>query len=138
MLQDGLSPVGDSQTASASGTSTSMHLLLNQEYIKNRCPFESVSATLKLSMDMEMRICGLETLTQEVKSDFHAFKTNFKEGMTKIQLTLNTILQLLQPQASNPHASTAQPTHVQHYSQSQYQYQDQLQGQAPSPDQVQS
>ncbi|KAG2295705.1 hypothetical protein Bca4012_002899 [Brassica carinata] len=36
---------------------------------------------------MEMHVCGLETLTQKIKSDFHAFKTDLKEEMTKSQST---------------------------------------------------
>nr|VDD30911.1 unnamed protein product [Brassica oleracea] len=51
--------------------------------------------------------------------------------MTKTQSTLNMILQLLQPQASNSSAFTAQPTQAQRQSQSYSQAQPQGQGQAP-------
>ncbi|KAG2276156.1 hypothetical protein Bca4012_043640 [Brassica carinata] len=69
-------------------------------------------ATVKRSLDMEMQ-------------------TYFKEEMTKTQSTLNMILQLLQPQASNSSAFTAQPTQAQRQSQSYSQAQPQGQGQAP-------
>ncbi|KAG5383924.1 hypothetical protein IGI04_035394 [Brassica rapa subsp. trilocularis] len=100
-------------SALTAGTTTSKRRVLNQGYIKlvqtrkgtiyglgsvqfkKRCPSESVPATLKRSLDMEMR-----------------------------------------PQASNPPASTAQPTQAQRQSQSQAQPQGQ--GQAPSPAQDQS
>ncbi|KAL0796456.1 hypothetical protein Bca101_067833 [Brassica carinata] len=97
-------------------------------------PSESVPAALNRNLDMEMRICGLENITQEIKSDFlavksdvQAFKTDFNAGMAKTQSSLHMILQFLQPQASNPAASTAQPN------QSQASPEGQGQGQAPSP-----
>lgn len=72
----------------------------------------------------------METITQEIKSDFQtlksdvqAIKTDFNQGMAKTQSSLDMILQFLQPQASNHAASTAQPT----------QSQAPPQGQAPSP-----
>ncbi|WZZ14431.1 hypothetical protein YC2023_107520 [Brassica napus] len=34
---------------------------LGSVQFKKRCPSESVPATLKRSLDMEMRVCGLET-----------------------------------------------------------------------------
>ncbi|KAF2537817.1 hypothetical protein F2Q68_00020591 [Brassica cretica] len=36
---------------------------LGSVQFKNICPSELVPATLKRSLDMEMRVCGLETLT---------------------------------------------------------------------------
>ncbi|WZY93085.1 hypothetical protein YC2023_065414 [Brassica napus] len=147
MLEDG-SPVGDSQTCSTAATENSKRLLLNQEYIKrgktrkgtiyglgsvqfnNKHPSESVPASLNRNIGLETRVCGLETITQEIKSDFQtlksdvqAIKTDFNQGMAKTQSSLDTILQFLQPQASNHAASTAQPT----------QSQAPPQGQAPSP-----
>ncbi|CAH8320286.1 unnamed protein product [Eruca vesicaria subsp. sativa] len=140
-MQDG-SPTGEGQTCSTAATTNSKRLLLNQEYIKrgqarkgtiyglgnvqykNIEPSESVPASLKRSLGMEMRVCDVETLAQEIKSDVLEFKTDFQEKMTQTQSTLNTILQLLQPQASNPSASTAQPTQSQA-----------PQGQAPSQSQ---
>ncbi|KAJ0234699.1 hypothetical protein HA466_0271700 [Hirschfeldia incana] len=150
MLQEG-STFGDSET----DTTTSKRLLLNQEYIKrgqtsrgtiyglgnlqyqNKGPSESVPAALKRNNDMEMRVSGLESITQEVKSDVnalkadvHALKTDFNEATTKTQSTLNSILQLLQPQSS-----AAQPS--QRQSPSHSQAQSEGQGQAPSPAQDQ-
>ncbi|WZZ03148.1 hypothetical protein YC2023_089069 [Brassica napus] len=147
MLEDG-SPVGDSQTCSTAATENSKRLLLNQEYIKrgktrkgtiyglgcvqfnNKHPSESVPASLNRNISLETRVCSLETITQEIKSDFQtlksdvqAIKTDFNQGMAKTQSSLDTILQFLQPQASNHAASTAQPT----------QSQAPPQGQAPSP-----
>lgn len=91
-----------------------------------KCPSKSVPASIKRNLNMEMQVRGLETLTQEIRSEVHAFKTDFSEGNAKTQSTLNTILKLLQPQASNPLASTAQPT------------QSEAQGQAPSQAQDQT
>ncbi|KAF2560768.1 hypothetical protein F2Q70_00015778 [Brassica cretica] len=128
MLQEG-SPGVDSQTDSTAGTTTSKRLLLTQEYIKrgetrrgtiyrlgnlqykNKCPSESVPAALKRDIDIEMRVSGLETLTQKIKSDVHDLKSDFNEGTARTQSTLNMILQLLQPQAFN-----AQPSQSQHHS----------------------
>ncbi|KAH0858440.1 hypothetical protein HID58_086701, partial [Brassica napus] len=153
MLEDG-SPVGDSQTCSTAATENSKRLLLNQEYIKrgktrkgtiyglgsvqfnNKHPSESVPASLNRNIGLETMVCGLETITQEIKSDFQtlksdvqAIKTDFNQGMAKTQSSLDTILQFLQPQASNHTASTAQPTQ----SQAPRQGQAPPQGQAPSP-----
>ncbi|KAL0876700.1 hypothetical protein Bca101_026405 [Brassica carinata] len=153
MLQDD-SPVGESQTCSTAGTVNSKHLLLNQEYIKrgttckgtifglssvlfnDNHPSDSVPAALNRKLDMEMQICGLENLTQEIKSDFLAvksdvqtFKTDFNEAMAKTQSGLDMILKFLQPQVSNPADSTAQPNQ----SQASPEGQGQGQGQAPSP-----
>ncbi|KAG5387860.1 hypothetical protein IGI04_029401 [Brassica rapa subsp. trilocularis] len=122
MTQDG-SPVGESQPCSTSGTITSKCLLLNQEYIKRgqtrkgeifyglgsvqfktTTTSQFVPALPKRSLDMEMRMCGIETTTDEVKADLNAFK-------------------ILQPQASVPPASTTQAT----------QPHPDRQAQAPSP-----
>ncbi|XP_022561458.1 uncharacterized protein LOC106366432 [Brassica napus] len=109
MLQDG-SPLNDSQTESTAATKTSKRLLLNEEYIKrgqtrkgtiyglgnlqykNKRPSESVPAALNREINMETQVSGLETLTQEIKSDVHALKTDFNEGTTRTQSTLNMIL----------------------------------------------
>ena len=105
----------------------------NLQY-KNKRPSESVPAALNRNIDIEMRVSGVETLMQEIKSDVHALKTDFNEGTAKTQSTLNMILQLLQPQAS-----TAQPSQSQHHSPSHSEAQPQGQaqpeghGQAPSP-----
>ncbi|KAG5384638.1 hypothetical protein IGI04_036108 [Brassica rapa subsp. trilocularis] len=56
--------------------------LSNLQY-KNKHPSGSVPAALKQNIDMEMRVSGLETLTQEIKSDVHALKTYFNEGTSK-------------------------------------------------------
>ncbi|KAH0913944.1 LOW QUALITY PROTEIN: hypothetical protein HID58_028390 [Brassica napus] len=135
MTQDG-SPVGESQPCSTSGTITSKCLLLNQEYIKGEIFYglgsvqfkttttsQFVPALPKRSLDMEMRMCGIETTTDEVKADLNAFKSDFKEEMAAKRSTLNMILQVLQPQASVPPASTTQAT----------QPHPDRQAQAPSP-----
>ncbi|KAH0904339.1 LOW QUALITY PROTEIN: hypothetical protein HID58_043842 [Brassica napus] len=151
MLQDG-SPLGDSQTESTAATRTSKCLLLNEEYIKrgqtrmgtiyglgnlqykNKRPSESVPAALNREINMETRVSGLETLTQEIKSDVHALKTGFNEGTARTQSTLNMILQLLQPQAFAAQASQSQhhsPSHS--AAQPQGQAQPEGHGQAPTP-----
>ncbi|KAF3542241.1 hypothetical protein DY000_02010432 [Brassica cretica] len=141
MAQDG-SPVGESQMCSTSGTTTSKCLLLNQEYIKRgqtrkgetfyelgsvqfrtTTTSQFVPALLKRSLDMEMRLCGIETTTDEVKADLNAFKSDFNEEMAAKTSTLNMILQVLQLQASVPPASTTQAT----------QPHPDRQAQAPSP-----
>ncbi|KAH0868030.1 hypothetical protein HID58_075052 [Brassica napus] len=151
MLQDG-SPLGDSQTESTAATRTSKRLLLNEEYIKrgqtrrgtiygignlqykNKRPSESVPAALNREINMETRVSVLETLTQEIRSDVHALKTDFNKGTARTQSTLNMILQLLQPQAS-----AAQASQSQHHSPShsaappQGQAQPEGHGQAPTP-----
>ncbi|KAH0899515.1 hypothetical protein HID58_049083 [Brassica napus] len=151
MLQDE-SPLGDSQTDSTAATSTSKSLLLNEEYIKrgqtcrgtiyglgnlqykNKCPSESVPAALKRGINMEMRVSGLETLTQEIKSDVNALKTDFNEGTTQTQSTLNMILQLLQPQASAAQASQSQHHSPSHSAAPTHgQAQPEGHGQAPTP-----
>ena len=83
---------------------------------------------------MEMRVSGLETLTQEIKSDVNALKTDFNEGTAQTQSTLNMILQLLQPQASAAQASKSQhhsPSHS--AAPPQGQAQPEGHGQAPTP-----
>ncbi|KAL0796140.1 hypothetical protein Bca101_067517 [Brassica carinata] len=150
MLQDG-SPVGDSQTSSTAGTANSKCLLLNQEYIKrgktrkgtiyglgsvqlkNKHPSESVPAALNRNLDLEMRVCGLEATNQEIKADVQALKTDFKEAMGKNQSSLDMILQFLQPQASNPAASPAQPTQSKAPPEGQAQAPAEGHAQAPSP-----
>ncbi|XP_033147093.1 uncharacterized protein LOC117133962 isoform X1 [Brassica rapa] len=151
MLQDG-SPLGDSQTDSTAATSTSKRLLLNEEYIKrgqtrrgtiyglgnlqykNKCPSESVPASLKRGINMEMRVSGLETLTQEIKSDVNALKTDFNEGTAQTQSTLNMILQLLQPQASAAQANQSQHHSPSHSAAPTHgQAQPEGHGQAPTP-----
>ncbi|KAG2292149.1 hypothetical protein Bca52824_038818 [Brassica carinata] len=141
MTQDG-SPVGESQMCSTSGTTTSKCLLLNQEYIKRgqtrkgetfyglgsvqfrtTTTSQFVPALLKRSLDMEMRMCGIETTTDEVKADLNAFKSDFNEEIAAKRSTLNMILQVLQLQASVPPASTTQAT----------QPHPDRQAQAPSP-----
>ncbi|KAF2551577.1 hypothetical protein F2Q68_00033726 [Brassica cretica] len=85
MLLDG-SPLGDSQTESTAATRTSKRLLLNEEYIKrgqtrrgtiyglgnlqykNKRPSKSVPAALNREINMETRVSGQETLTQESAS----------------------------------------------------------------------
>ena len=86
--------------------------LSNLQY-KNKHPFGSVPAALKQNIDMEMRVSGLETLTQEIKSDVHALKTYFNEGTAKTQSTLNMSLQLQQPQASSVGLKTPIRQHTQ-------------------------
>ncbi|KAH0879113.1 hypothetical protein HID58_066507 [Brassica napus] len=151
MLQDG-SPLGDSQTDSTAATSTSKRLVLNEEYIKrgqtrrgtiyglgnlqykNKCPSECVPAALKRGINMEMRVSGLETLTQEIKSDVNALKTDFNEGTAQTQSTLNMILQLLQPQASAAQASQSQHHSPSHSAAPTHgQAQPEGHGQAPTP-----
>ncbi|CAN7099024.1 unnamed protein product [Brassica rapa subsp. narinosa] len=151
MLQDG-SPLGDSQTDSTAATSTSKRLLLNEKYIKrgqtrrgtiyglgnlqykNKCPSESVPASLKRGINMEMRVSGLETLTQEIKSDVNALKTDFNEGTAQTQSTLNMILQLLQPQASAAQANQSQHHSPSHSAAPTHgQAQPEGHGQAPTP-----
>ncbi|KAH0897489.1 hypothetical protein HID58_047057 [Brassica napus] len=131
MLQEG-SPGGDSQTDSTAATTISKRLLLNQEYTrgtiyglgnlqyKNKRPSESVPAALKRDIDIEMRVSGLESLTQEIKFDVHALKTDFNEGIARI--TSNA--QPSQSQHHSPSHSEAQP---------QGQAQPEGHGQAPSP-----
>ena len=83
---------------------------------------------------MEMRVSGLETLTQEIKSDVNALKTDFNEGTAQTQSTLNMILQLLQPQASAAQANQSQhhsPSHSAAPTHSQAQPEGH--GQAPTP-----
>ncbi|KAH0898885.1 hypothetical protein HID58_048453 [Brassica napus] len=99
----------------------------NLQY-KNKRPSESVPTVLKRDIDIEMRVSGLEGLTQEIKSDVHALKTDFNEGTARTQSTLNMILQLLQPQASN-----SQPSQSQHHYPSHSEAQPEGHGQAPSP-----
>lgn len=82
-----------------------------------------VPALLKRSLDMEMRMCGIETTTDEVKADLNAFKSDFNEEIAAKRSTLNMILQVLQLQASVPPASTTQAT----------QPHPDRQAQAPSP-----
>ncbi|KAF8088104.1 hypothetical protein N665_0553s0005 [Sinapis alba] len=124
MTQDG-SPLGDSQTASTSATPQSRRLLLNQEYIKHgqtrngticglgnvqfkhSIPKEPVPVTLKRSLDLEMRVCGLENVTAEIKTDLHSFNSDFKLEMYASRETLNMIMQDLQPQVPHCTASTA-------------------------------
>ncbi|KAL0853875.1 hypothetical protein Bca101_059027 [Brassica carinata] len=67
---------------------------------------KSVPASLKRSLDMEIRMCGVETVTAELKADFSALRSDFNEGMSSQKATLDLILQTLQPQASVPPAST--------------------------------
>ena len=55
----------------------------NLQY-KNKRPSESVPAALKRDIDIEMRVSGLESLTQEIKFDVHALKTDFNEGIARI------------------------------------------------------
>uniref|UniRef100_A0A0D3ACU4 Uncharacterized protein n=1 Tax=Brassica oleracea var. oleracea TaxID=109376 RepID=A0A0D3ACU4_BRAOL len=105
----------------------------NLQY-KNKRPSESVPAALNREINMETRVSGLETLTQEIKSDVHALKPGFNEGTARTQSTLNMILQLLQPQAFAAQASQSQhhsPSHS--AAQPQGQAQPEGHGQAPTP-----
>ncbi|KAL0702470.1 hypothetical protein Bca4012_058592 [Brassica carinata] len=129
------------QDGSSDGSIISKRLLLNQEYIKRAqtskgniyglgsvqyqttTTSKSVPASLKRSLDMEIRMCGVETVTAELKADFSALRSDFNEGMSSQKATLDLILQALQPQASVPPASTTQAT----------QPDRQAQAQAPSP-----
>ncbi|KAH0895074.1 hypothetical protein HID58_057503 [Brassica napus] len=143
MTQDG-SPVGESQMCSTSGTTTSKCLLLNQEYIKHgqtrkgetfyglgsvqfrtTTTSQFVPALLKRSLDMEMRMCGIETTTDE---------SDFNEEMAAKRSTLNMILQVLQLQASVPPASTTQATqpHPDRQAQAPYPAHDKSQTQGQS------
>ncbi|KAF2535470.1 hypothetical protein F2Q70_00002669 [Brassica cretica] len=56
---------------------------------------------------MEMRVCGLENITVELKAYLNSFKSDFKQDMAATRDTLNMILQALQPQAPDRTASTA-------------------------------
>uniref|UniRef100_M4ER15 Uncharacterized protein n=1 Tax=Brassica campestris TaxID=3711 RepID=M4ER15_BRACM len=105
----------------------------NLQY-KNKCPSESVPASLKRGINMEMRVSGLETLTQEIKSDVNALKTDFNEGTAQTQSTLNMILQLLQPQASAAQANQSQHHSPSHSAAPTHgQAQPEGHGQAPTP-----
>ena len=105
----------------------------NLQY-KNKRPSESVPAALNREINMETRISGLETLTQEIKSDVHALKTGFNEGTARTQSTLNMILQLLQPQASAAQASQSQHHSPSHSAAPTHgQAQPKGHGQAPTP-----
>lgn len=88
---------------------------------------------------MEMRICGLKTNTDAVKTGLNVLKADFKEETVTIKAILNMILQALQPQAYIPSASTApesQPK-AQARAQDQPQPQPQAQGQGQSHSQPQ-
>ncbi|KAF2582162.1 hypothetical protein F2Q68_00006816 [Brassica cretica] len=107
---------------------TSKRLLLNQEYIKRgqtrkgetfyglgsvqfrtTTTSQFVPALLKRSLDMEMRMCGIETTTDEVKADLNAFKTSVPPASTT--------------QATQPHpdrqAQAPSPAHDKSQTQSQ-------------------
>ncbi|CAH8381762.1 unnamed protein product [Eruca vesicaria subsp. sativa] len=85
---------------------------------KNDTSSVPVQVTLQRNLDMEMRLCGVETTVAEVKADICGLKTEFKEEMSAARASMDMILQVLlsqglQPQVSVPTASTTQPSQPQ-------------------------
>ncbi|CAN7045807.1 unnamed protein product [Brassica rapa subsp. trilocularis] len=145
MILDEDSPNGASPTASTATTAPSRRFLLDQEFLKlaktskgsvygigsvqfrDYEPPQSVPASLKRSLDMDLRVSGIETNAEHVqtavellktdvttlKGDFLAFKTEFQQEMAATRSSLNVILQALgalgavSPQVNQPdNAST--------------------------------
>ncbi|CAH8378069.1 unnamed protein product [Eruca vesicaria subsp. sativa] len=114
-------------TASTATTAPSRRFLLDQEFLKRATtskggiygigsvqfrdyePRQSVPASLKRSLDMDLRVSGIETNAEHVqatvellktdmatlKEDFLAFKTEMKQEMAATRSSLNVILQAL-------------------------------------------
>ncbi|CAH8324208.1 unnamed protein product [Eruca vesicaria subsp. sativa] len=118
MTFDEDSPDGVSPTASTATTAPSRRFLLDQEFLK--CATTSKGgiygigsvqfpASLKRSLDMDLRVSGIETNAEHVqatvellktdmatlKGDFLAFKTEMKQEMAATRSSLNVILQAL-------------------------------------------
>ncbi|CAH8389605.1 unnamed protein product [Eruca vesicaria subsp. sativa] len=124
------------QNDSTADTPTSRRLLLNQEYIKrglthkgtiyglgsvqykNDTPSVPVQVTLQRNLDVEMRLCSVETTVAEFKAEICGMKTEFKEEMSAARASMDMILQVLlsqglQPRVFVPTASTTQPSQPQ-------------------------
>ncbi|KAL0730082.1 hypothetical protein Bca4012_026175 [Brassica carinata] len=145
MILDEDSPNGVSPTASTASTAPSRRFLLDQEFLKRAMtskgriygigsvkfrdyePPQSVPASLKRSLDMDLRVSGIEKNAEDVqttvellktdmttlKGDFLAFKTELQQEMAATRSSLNVILQALgalgavSPQVNQPeNAST--------------------------------
>ncbi|KAJ0253218.1 hypothetical protein HA466_0122810 [Hirschfeldia incana] len=140
MLLDEDSPNSGSPTASTATTAPSRRFLLDQEFLKRAKtskgrvygigsvqfrgyePSQSVPASLKRSLDMDLRVSGIETNAEHVQStvellktdmttlkgDFLAFRTEIQQEMAATRSSLNVILQALgalgaaSPQVNQP------------------------------------
>ncbi|CAH2065564.1 unnamed protein product [Thlaspi arvense] len=112
------SPHSDSQGTSTAATSaTPTRILLNQEFLKlrNFTLTESIHESHTLTVDMDMRISGLEANTKAVninvetlKEDVVAMRGEFKEELATVKNEMVAVLNaFLQKVGTTPISTTA-------------------------------